>query len=64
MSLDKSFFSKVYDVVRAIPHGRITTYGLIANYLGSTNSARMVGYAMKWKTSFCRNKLNERITRK
>ena len=46
MSLDKSFFSKVYDVVRAIPHGRITTYGLIANYLGSTNSARVVGYAM------------------
>ena len=46
MSLDKSFFSRVYDVVRAIPHGRITTYGLIANYLGSTNSARVVGYAM------------------
>ena len=46
MSLDKSFFSKVYDVVRAIPHGRITTYGLIANYLGSSNSARVVGYAM------------------
>jgi len=40
------FFSKVYDVVRLIPPGRITSYGAIASYLGTTGSARMVGWAM------------------
>ena len=42
----KDFFKKVYEVVRLVPPGRITTYGLIAKYLGSTKSSRTVGYAM------------------
>tara|TARA_B100001250_G_C19472244_1_gene645028 strand:- start:301 stop:633 length:333 start_codon:yes stop_codon:yes gene_type:complete len=42
----KSFFEKVYEVVKLIPAGRVSTYGLIAKYLGSTNSARAVGYAL------------------
>jgi methylated-DNA-protein-cysteine methyltransferase-like protein len=41
-----SFFTDVYDVVRQIPKGRVTSYGAIANYLGTTLSARMVGWAM------------------
>lgn len=41
-----NFFDKVYDVARLIPHGRVTSYGAIANYLGAKRSARMVGYAM------------------
>lgn len=40
------FFDKVIDVVKKIPHGRVTTYGSIANYLGSICSARMVGWAL------------------
>ena len=36
----------VYDVVRLIPKGRVTTYGAIANYLGLKQSSRMVGWAM------------------
>ena len=40
------FFSKVYEVVKLIPPGRITSYGAIAKYLGTTGSARMVGWAM------------------
>ena len=40
------FFSKVYGVVRKIPYGRVTTYGSIANFLGTKNSARVVGWAM------------------
>jgi len=40
------FFSKVYEVVKQIPPGRITSYGAIASYLGTTGSARMVGWAM------------------
>jgi methylated-DNA-protein-cysteine methyltransferase-like protein len=40
------FFEDVYEVVRLIPKGRVTTYGAIANYLGVKSSARMVGWAM------------------
>jgi methylated-DNA-protein-cysteine methyltransferase related protein len=42
----ESFFTDVYDVVRQIPKGRVTSYGAIANYLGTKSSARMVGWAM------------------
>ncbi len=43
---DISFFEKVYKVVRKIPYGRVSSYGAIANFLGSKGSARMVGWAM------------------
>ena len=43
---DKDFFARVYAVVRLIPPGRVTTYGAIARYIGSPQSARMVGWAM------------------
>ncbi len=41
-----SFFEKVYEVVRKIPYGRVTSYGAIAKYLGMPRSARMVGWVM------------------
>lgn len=41
-----SFFEDVFDVVRQVPKGRVTSYGAIANYLGTKLSARMVGWAM------------------
>jgi methylated-DNA-protein-cysteine methyltransferase-like protein len=41
-----SFFEDVYDVVRQVPKGRVTSYGAIAAYLGTKLSARMVGWAM------------------
>ena len=41
-----SFFQRVYEIARLIPYGRITSYGAIAQYLGSGGSARMVGWAM------------------
>jgi methylated-DNA-protein-cysteine methyltransferase-like protein len=43
---NESFFSVVYDVVRKIPKGRVTSYGAIAAALGARSSARMVGWAM------------------
>ncbi len=46
MSRDTGFFQKVYDVVRQIPYGRVTSYGAVAQYLGSKGSARMVGWAL------------------
>ncbi|MEO5984687.1 MAG: MGMT family protein [Ferruginibacter sp.] len=42
----RHFFLDVYDVVRLVPPGRITTYGAIATFLGTRLSARMVGWAM------------------
>lgn len=41
-----TFYDQVYQVVRLIPKGRVTSYGAIAAYLGTKGSSRMVGYAM------------------
>ena len=41
-----NFFNDVYEVARLIPKGRVTSYGAIANYLGTKMSSRMVGWAM------------------
>lgn len=41
-----SFFEMVYEVVKLIPHGRATSYGAVAAYLGTKGSSRMVGWAM------------------
>lgn len=46
MSDKESFFRKVYEVVRQVPYGRVTSYGAVARYLGSGGAARMVGWAM------------------
>jgi methylated-DNA-protein-cysteine methyltransferase-like protein len=43
---DASFFEQVFDVVRQIPKGRVTSYGAVAAALGTKLSARMVGWAM------------------
>ncbi|MFN3316833.1 MAG: MGMT family protein [Raineya sp.] len=44
--MESNFFDAVYQVVKLIPSGRVTTYGAIAAYLGTKKSARMVGWAM------------------
>jgi methylated-DNA-protein-cysteine methyltransferase-like protein len=46
MTEDKGFFQRVFEVVRKIPYGRVTSYGAIARYLGAPGAARMVGWAM------------------
>lgn len=47
MHLDKyTFFEDVWEVVRLVPQGRVTTYGAIARYLGTGKAARTVGYAL------------------
>ena len=46
LTREYNFFEDVYSVVRQIPKGRVTSYGAIANYLGTKLSARMVGWAM------------------
>jgi len=39
-------FEHVYQVVRLVPYGRVTTYGAVARYLGSAKASRKVGWAM------------------
>lgn len=46
MPIENSFFKKVYEIVKQIPYGKITTYGAIAEVLGSKRSARVVGWAL------------------
>jgi len=41
-----TFMRRVVEVVRLIPKGRVTTYGMIARSLGQPRSARMVGWAV------------------
>jgi len=43
---DFSFFVRVWETVRQIPPGRVTTYGRVARRLGSPRLARVVGYAL------------------
>lgn len=43
---DRTFYDQVYDLVRQIPRGKVTSYGRIAQMLGRPNAARAVGYAL------------------
>ena len=43
---DRSFERDVYDVVRAIPKGRVTSYGAIAKLLGAARASRRVGWVL------------------
>ncbi|MBR8534348.1 MGMT family protein [Carboxylicivirga sediminis] len=51
---NKDFFERVYQVAELIPQGRVTSYGAIATYLGSSRSARMVGWALNKCSSWHR----------
>lgn len=43
---EDNFFELVFQIVRQIPKGRVTSYGAIATALGAKSSARMVGWAL------------------
>ncbi|WP_298136625.1 MGMT family protein [Flavobacterium sp.] len=44
--MEENFFERVYEIVKQIPEGKVTSYGAIAKALGAARSARMVGWAM------------------
>lgn len=46
LSQEPDFYSKVYDIVRLIPYGKVCTYGIIAEFIGAKSSSRMVGWAL------------------
>lgn len=46
MKSKENKFQEIYEVVKLIPRGKVSTYGHIAGYLGAKSGARMVGWAM------------------
>ena len=44
----KPFYEQVYELVRQVPRGQVVTYGQVAALLGSPQSARAVGYALRY----------------
>lgn len=42
-----NFYEQVYAVVRRVPAGQVTSYGRIAQMLGTPKAARAVGYALR-----------------
>jgi methylated-DNA-protein-cysteine methyltransferase-like protein len=46
MNVGENIFEKVYEIVKNIPVGKVTTYGAIAQAIGIKSSARMVGWAL------------------
>lgn len=47
MSDDSNFYQNVITLVRAIPEGKVITYGFLAELLGAPRAARAVGYALR-----------------
>ncbi len=41
------FSDRVFNVVKAIPRGSVSTYGQVARMIGAPRSARYVGYALR-----------------
>lgn len=41
-----AFFEEVYEIVRKIPRGKVSTYGDIARMLGQPGKAKVVGWAL------------------
>lgn len=46
MGNKSDFFEQIYEVVKLIPKGRVSSYGAIAKFLSAAKSSRVVGYAM------------------
>ena len=44
--MEKDFYQNIFDLVKVIPAGRVTSYGQIAKYLGAARSSRLVCWAM------------------
>lgn len=44
--MSENTFTKIYEVVKRIPRGRVCTYGQIALLVGNPRLSRVVGYAL------------------
>lgn len=61
MKTDQNFFVKVFEVVRKIPPGRVSTYGAIAKAIGAPGASRMVGWAMNNSHSYSEHVPAQRV---
>ncbi len=46
MNMENNFFERVYEAVKQIPKGKVSTYGDIARAIGAPRCARQVGWAL------------------
>ena len=44
--MEQNFFERVYEVVKKVPAGKVSTYGDIARAIGAPRCARQVGWAL------------------
>jgi methylated-DNA-protein-cysteine methyltransferase-like protein len=44
--MSNDLYETIYEIVRLVPKGRVTSYGAIAAAIGMKSGARVVGYAM------------------
>jgi methylated-DNA-protein-cysteine methyltransferase-like protein len=44
--VDGKFRERVYEIVRLVPYGRVTTYGFVSTLAGMPRHARQVGWAL------------------
>lgn len=44
---NQDLYEAIFDIVRLVPSGRVTTYGAIAAVIGLRSGARFVGHALK-----------------
>jgi methylated-DNA-protein-cysteine methyltransferase-like protein len=42
----EALFPRIYEIVKLVPWGQVTTYGNVASIVGAGCDARLVGYAM------------------
>jgi len=41
-----NYFEQVYNILKTVPNGKVTTYGDIARALGNPHKSQIVGYAL------------------
>lgn len=46
MAKNSELYQRIYEVVRSIPEGRISSYGDIAAAIGTKGGARLIGWAL------------------
>lgn len=39
-------YDRIYSIVRSVPYGKVATYGQIAQMIGMSSGARMIGWAL------------------
>jgi methylated-DNA-protein-cysteine methyltransferase-like protein len=44
--MGETFYESVIEIIKSIPHGKVATYGEIADYAGNKRTARQVSYIL------------------